>query len=104
MNHTINIIHHILVPKADHFVALRFQIVRSFYIVLRSIPEVTLPGTCTRGKCAPRFAQHSAGERRWANSVQFGIGATATLPGTCTRGRCAPGASAGERTRSEAEW
>ncbi len=30
----INVIQHVVIPKADHFIALRFQIFRSFPIML----------------------------------------------------------------------
>lgn len=34
MNNIFDLIHYIMIPKANHFVTLRFQIIRSVFIVL----------------------------------------------------------------------
>ena len=33
-NHAFNIIHHLIIPKADNFIALLFQIFCSFCVIL----------------------------------------------------------------------
>lgn len=33
-DNAFNIVHYIVIPKADHFIALQFQIFRSFFIIL----------------------------------------------------------------------